>query len=206
MQLFYRGDCLLTPEVAYKQLMDAADWKRLKRLLGDFRRESGQSPAALARRIKIAKSTPYRIEDVDDPKWSRIKPDLATIDAWVRACGKDVSEFFLRLEGKPAQTAEALAQLQYPERNTDLKETAAEGDNAPPSQNKTEVEAPAHGSSVPASSPIVIDEQRILFDGLTEAIDRFAVALSSVATQLQQNTGPRVRKTGTRPRSGPRGR
>jgi transcriptional regulator with XRE-family HTH domain len=77
------------------------DWHRLRRVLGECRRDAGLEEGVLAERIGCAASTIYRVENLE--KNPKHKPALETISLWVTATGYTLSSFFARVEGAHLQ-------------------------------------------------------------------------------------------------------
>jgi transcriptional regulator with XRE-family HTH domain len=97
LQLFFAVAQIVALQQLGRGTMLAMDWRRVRKTLQELRIEKKMGVPELADDAGLAKSTVYRIEDVDDEPDKEL--DLLTIEKLTAAMDVPLSTFFARVEG-----------------------------------------------------------------------------------------------------------
>lgn len=87
------------------------EWVKLREGLANCRKAARLSQASLAQKMRVAKSTVNRIENVyGEPDY---KPDLETIELYLRECGGSLHHFFAALENSAEMRTSSVTVLSH---------------------------------------------------------------------------------------------
>lgn len=139
------------------------DWALVRKQMIAARKRAKLSPAALARSMNVPRSTITRVENLRDRRDNSV--NLVTIDAWVRATGTTLADFFLTLERAAVRSDDAELDL--------LSETA----------QRSQPEGTVHGG------PVLPASQFQEFDNLLSALQQLAADIHT-ATARAKNYRP----------------
>lgn len=171
------------------------DWIRLRRELGECRRESGLEVADLADKLKIAKSTLYRIENVD--RLPDHKVEMETIAAWLEATGQTLASFFVRLDPSGMLDATKTVIVKKSLQPSSPRQGSADTTSASGPSPRSESRGAQHSAVRSIDDALLSEIRRDVFDTIAHAFVQAAIRESH-----RQAPAPHARKGRGRRRGG----